>query len=173
MSEFKFACSNCGQNILSDTTQVGTSVTCPSCQTPLIVPNIPAGTSTAPPPSAPGLRRADSSSYNPPPPPNVTPVVEKTSGLAIASLVCSLSSFVICIGWLPGIICGHLAKAELRRNPKLKGSGLATAGLVIGYISLAFLILFCALLTPAFIKGFKRGLERGRQNRQPYIQGNN
>ena len=39
----------------------------------------------------------------------------KTSGLAIASLVSSLSSLVTCVGWLPGIICGHLAKARIRR----------------------------------------------------------
>jgi hypothetical protein len=53
-------------------------------------------------------------------------------------LICSLSSLIICIGWLPGIICGHLAKAGIRRDPSLKGGGLATAGLIISYVTLLF-----------------------------------
>ena len=59
-----------------------------------------------------------------------TIVVYRTSGLAVASLVCSL---FLCIGCLPGIICGHLARAAIRRDPLLIGKGLATAGLIISY----------------------------------------
>jgi hypothetical protein len=39
-----------------------------------------------------------------------------------------------------GIICGHLARARIARERSLKGAGLATAGLVIGYLSLALTI---------------------------------
>ena len=59
----------------------------------------------------------------------------KTSGLAIASLVCSLTFLP---GFIPGIICGHFARRNFRRDPSLKGGGMATAGLIIGYLTLAF-----------------------------------
>ena len=126
MSEFKFSCPACGQNILCDTTQVGTQIACPGCKATIAVPKETAGTadvSTQPgiPPALPG---------------NIATTAQRTSGLAIASLVCSLSSLITCIGWLPGIICGHMARSRLRRNPSLKGNGLATAGLVIGYLIL-------------------------------------
>jgi Domain of unknown function (DUF4190) len=88
-------------------------------------------------------------------------MAQKTSGLAIASLVCSLSSLVICIGWIPGIICGHLAKSELRRNPNLKGSGMATAGLVIGYILMVVNVLGLICWILFFAAAFKKGLEQG------------
>jgi hypothetical protein len=58
------------------------------------------------------------------------PVVVGTSGLAIASLVCSL----MCIS-LVGIILGHCAMGEIRRSGnQLGGSGMATWGLVLGYL---------------------------------------
>ena len=126
MSEYKFSCPACGQNILCDTTQVGTQIACPGCNATIAVPKETAGTAdvstrTDIPPALPG---------------NIATTAQRTSGLAIASLVCSLSSLITCVGWLPGIICGHLAKSRIRRNPSLKGSGLATAGLIIGYLIL-------------------------------------
>jgi hypothetical protein len=52
-------------------------------------------------------------------------------------------SFVIGpFGFIPAIICGHVSRLRLRRNPSLAGSGLATAGLIIGY---GFLALFIAV----------------------------
>jgi DNA-directed RNA polymerase subunit RPC12/RpoP len=126
MSEFKFSCPACGQNILCDTTQVGTQIACPGCNATIAVPKETAGTTgistqTDLPPALPG---------------NIATTAQRTSGLAIASFVCSLSSLITCVGWLPGIICGHLAKSRICRNPSLKGSGLATAGLIIGYLIL-------------------------------------
>jgi hypothetical protein len=105
---------------------MGTPIACPTCNTTVIVPNETTGTAggSTPTTSSPALS-ADNATTG-----------QKTSGLAIASLVCSLSSLITCVGWLPGIICGHLAKSHLRRNPSLKGNGLATAGLVIGYLIL-------------------------------------
>ena len=58
-------------------------------------------------------------------------------GLAIASL---LSSVVLGIGWLPGIICGHLARARMRRDPLLDGEKMANAGLAISYFMLAAIL---------------------------------
>ena len=44
-------------------------------------------------------------------------------------------------GFLPGIICGHLARSECRRNPALTGSGIALAGLIVGYIFVGVTVL--------------------------------
>jgi peptidyl-prolyl cis-trans isomerase B (cyclophilin B) len=54
----------------------------------------------------------------------------KTNGLAIASLI---TSFFISI---VGIILGHIALSQIKRTGE-NGRGLAIAGLVIGYVSLA------------------------------------
>jgi hypothetical protein len=75
--------------------------------------------------------------------PNTLPVLQdkvvplRTSGLAIASLACSLLGPVCCI---PAIICGHLALRRMGREPPLRGYGLAIAGLIIGYIILGISI---------------------------------
>lgn len=67
----------------------------------------------------------------------------QTSVLAIVSLVAGLC------GWLPlpilgslvAIVTGHLARAEIRREPdRLEGDGLAVAGLVLGYLALLFAV---------------------------------
>ena len=55
---------------------------------------------------------------------------QSTNGLAIASFVTSLFGLTIL-----AIIFGHVAKAQISKTGQ-GGSGLATAGLVIGYIFL-------------------------------------
>jgi hypothetical protein len=66
----------------------------------------------------------------------------------MASLICSIGSFVIIpFGFVPGIICGHLAMKQLTREPGLKGRGLAKAGLVVGYVGLVL----CAILAVALL----------------------
>jgi hypothetical protein len=58
--------------------------------------------------------------------------VEHYSGLAVMSFVCGALGF-FCISAPVAIITGHLARSGIRRNPTLKGSGMALAGLVLGY----------------------------------------
>jgi hypothetical protein len=64
----------------------------------------------------------------------------KTEPLAIWSFVLSVFSLICCgfILGIPGVICGHLALSKLQKEPQLQGKGLATAGLVIGYVAIAF-----------------------------------
>jgi hypothetical protein len=57
----------------------------------------------------------------------------RTNGLAIASLVCSLGGLVTCISAPVGVVLGHVARRQIRQTGE-EGSGMATAGLVIGYI---------------------------------------
>jgi serine/threonine protein kinase len=62
----------------------------------------------------------------------------RTSGLAIASLILSCLTVILGpFGCIPGIICGHLARAKCRKDPALKGAGMASAGLIVGYTLLA------------------------------------
>ena len=62
----------------------------------------------------------------------------KTNGFAIAALVCPL---VACgIGSILGIVFGHLARSQIRKTGE-GGSGLAIAGLIIGYATLGLGIL--------------------------------
>ena len=71
--------------------------------------------------------------------PQIQPA-RRTSGLAIAALVLSCLSVALGpFGFVPGILCGHLARSECRRDPKVDGDGLAVAALILGY---AFLVIF-------------------------------
>ncbi len=65
------------------------------------------------------------------------PPAGPTSGMAIASLVCSLLG----IG-LVGVILGHLALSEIKKsNGYTQGRGLAIAGLIIGYLQIAVAVI--------------------------------
>ena len=108
-------CTNCG-------TDRGDSNSCPKCGTNFG----PGGVGQAPP--------AQPTYFQPPQP--VYVVQAKTNGFAIASFVCSL----VC-GAPLAVIFGHIALSQINKNHE-GGRGLAIAGLVIGYIGLAFLLLF-------------------------------
>jgi len=164
MSEYKFSCPACGQHILGDVRYSGTPLKCPTCQADFVVP----------PPSPPGQLRIDvprrvgapgatgpagpvsRAATVPMPMAAAAPApgqVSKTSGLAIASLVLSLLTLLIGpFGFIPGIICGHIARAKIANSPNLKGSGLAKAGLIVGYIFLGLGILGLAFFFVALTK---------------------
>lgn len=71
----------------------------------------------------------------------------RTSVTAIISLIAGILGFVQIlpvIGPIAAIITGHMAKSEIKRSGGLvTGDGLATAGLIFGYLTLA--IGLCAL----------------------------
>ncbi|HBK46900.1 MAG TPA: hypothetical protein DDZ67_10810 [Xanthomonadaceae bacterium] len=67
-------------------------------------------------------------------------IVRQTSSLAIVSLVAGILGWTLLpfVGSIGAIITGHLARAEIRRNPgRLDGDGFAVAGLVLGWLSVA------------------------------------
>jgi hypothetical protein len=78
--------------------------------------------------------------------------IQKTSGIAIASLVTAL----LCIP-LVSIVLGHIARRDIKRDPNLTGAGIAKAGLILGYTPI-ILILLAALLLPALTKVKPRDL---------------
>jgi Domain of unknown function (DUF4190) len=60
-----------------------------------------------------------------------------TSGLAIGSLVCGIF-WVGGIGAAVALILGYLALRQIHREPlRLKGKGLAIAGIVLGWLGVA------------------------------------
>jgi type IV pilus assembly protein PilA len=78
-----------------------------------------------------------------------------TSGKAIASLVCGLLFFVP-MAFIAAVVFGHLAISEIRKSAgRLKGEGLAMAGLVLGYIWVAGIPIFliiAAIAIPNFLR---------------------
>lgn len=146
MSAFKFSCPSCGQHLSIDSTCSGAQIACPACQEAIVIPGpepaAPAGAgrlSLSPPAAGP---RTPSSPGFSPPRPGAPP---RTSGWAVASLVCSIGSFLFLpFGFIPGIICGHVALKRIRATPGLGGHGIAKTGLVIGYISLSLFTLVIA-----------------------------
>lgn len=155
MSEFNFACPVCGKNIVCDTVLESTQHICPHCNNTVGVPKgfaehaeVPSQTDTPPEGAGHGS----------------TTAAPRASRLAIASLVCSLASLVTCIGWIPGIICGHLARSRIRRDSSLKGNDLAMAGLTIGYLCLIMEAGTAAYYISSFSNAVKQGIVNVRQS---------
>ena len=70
--------------------------------------------------------------------------VRQTSALAITSLIAGILGWSLLpfLGSIAAVICGHMARSEIRRAPdRLEGDGLAIAGLVLGYASIALAVL--------------------------------
>lgn len=84
------------------------------------------------------------------------PAAPETSGKATASMVCGILSLVCfgCLTGIPAIILGHISKSEIKKSGgRLKGDGMATAGLILGYISIAIgLIIMPAIMIPNILK---------------------
>ncbi|NUR01717.1 MAG: DUF1707 and DUF4190 domain-containing protein [Streptomyces sp.] len=76
----------------------------------------------------------------------VPAVVQPTNGTAVASLVCGICGFMtVGLTSLPAVILGHQARSTIRRTGQ-DGDGLATAGLVLGYLVLVGWALLILLL---------------------------
>jgi uncharacterized protein DUF4190 len=76
------------------------------------------------------------------------PPAPRTEPLAVASLVASLAQpFVPFFSGIVAIVCGHLARGRIRRaGGRTTGSGLALAGLILGYVGTALFIAGVATL---------------------------
>jgi len=83
----------------------------------------------------------------------------ETSGLAIASLVLGILSFLLtCLTAVPAVICGHLALSKIKRSGgSLSGGGMAIAGLIMGYVFIAMIPILAGLAIPAFTAVQEKG----------------
>jgi Domain of unknown function (DUF4190) len=61
---------------------------------------------------------------------------QQTNPLAIASMVCGMVALVLSPLAIPAVIFGHIARGQIRRTGE-GGHGMTTAGLILGYVSLA------------------------------------
>jgi hypothetical protein len=96
---------------------------------------------------------------NPPPISPTGSSAKENSGLALASLILGICGIVLCLGPLagiPGVICGHMAHSRIKRSGGIMGgSGQATAGLIMGYFSIAWVFvigMLAAIAIPNFVK---------------------
>jgi hypothetical protein len=90
------------------------------------------------------------------------PVAPPTNGLAVAALVCGIAQFITGITFIPAIICGHLARRQIRRTGE-QGDGMALAGLILGYvggalfIGIVFIMLFLIVKVGSSVHGLPSG----------------
>lgn len=81
----------------------------------------------------------------------------KTNVLAIISLVAALIGvlttwLVPIVTQLVAIVCGHIARAQIRRSDGTQeGAGIALAGLIIGYVMLLVGFVFSLLFGAAML----------------------
>jgi hypothetical protein len=81
--------------------------------------------------------------YQPPYPPPYQPA-QQNSTTAIISLIAGILGLVAfpIIGSIIAVITGHMAKNEIARSGgAIGGGGLATAGLILGYIGVGLTVL--------------------------------
>jgi hypothetical protein len=100
-----------------------------------------------------GEEQAAPSSLMPPPiyPPPSTSRGGRSSGLAIASLVLGIFSFMCLpiIGAVLAVVFGLLARGDIKRSQgRLRGRGMSLAGIILGTANLAILIILAAIFIP-------------------------
>jgi len=90
------------------------------------------------------------------PPPAPYPVAEETSGKALASMITGIFGLLFFFPAIAAIILGHMSRSEIRKsNGRLKGNGMATAGLVMGYGMIAmipFILIIAAIAIPNLLR---------------------
>jgi hypothetical protein len=77
------------------------------------------------------------------------PPTQTTSTLAIVSLISGIVSWFLIpfIAAVAAVVTGHMAKNEIRKsNGMIGGNGMATAGLVLGYIQLGLGLCICLVV---------------------------
>jgi Domain of unknown function (DUF4190)/N-terminal domain of toast_rack, DUF2154 len=138
-------CPNCGRET--------DSKFCPDCGAPL--PDATEEPTVAGAGEAPGPTPPAPPTPPPPPPPRPTSTRPKTSGFAIASLVMGILGFtcLFILGSVLAIIFGFIARSDIRQSKGAKsGTGMATAGIVLGIVMLALVALFVAVVIPITFK---------------------
>ena len=119
-------CSKCGAAIPEG------SQFCSQCGQALAAPPVAAGQAMVPSPEAP------------------------TSGKALASMITGIFGLLFFFPAIAAIILGHMSRSEIRKsNGRLKGNGMATAGLVMGYGMIAmipFILIIAAIAIPNLLR---------------------
>ena len=77
-------------------------------------------------------------------------VLPRTNSMAVASMVCGICQlFFWFVAGIPAIVFGHVARRQIRETGEA-GSGLALAGLIMGYVGVIAPLLLILLALGAF-----------------------
>jgi len=76
---------------------------------------------------------------------------ERTSGLAIGALVTGIIGLFVGIIFIIPIILGHMSLSQIGKNPGLKGRGMGLAGLILGYVEGAIVIIIAIVALTVFM----------------------
>jgi hypothetical protein len=77
---------------------------------------------------------------------NQPPSAKPNSNMALASLILGILGWTIAPGLasIAAVVTGHMAKKEIRESMgQLGGDGMALAGLILGYASVAIFVCVC------------------------------
>jgi len=92
--------------------------------------------------------------YYPPPPPYAP---ASTSGWAVFSLIAGILAWlgVFGLGGIAAIISGYIAKNEIKNSGgRVGGNGMATTGLVLGWLNIASLcVILCVVMIAILVPG--------------------
>jgi type IV pilus assembly protein PilA len=142
-------CSRCGA------TMPDTALACPQCG---------AGVSSAAPPAAPAPAAAPApgrvalAQWQAAPPARPYVGQQVTDGKAVGSLILGILAMLgfWFLAGIPAVILGHLSRKSIRENlGRLRGEGMALAGLIMGYISIASLpiiLIIAAIAIPSLLR---------------------
>jgi prepilin-type processing-associated H-X9-DG protein len=143
----RFTC-ECGKLLQASDEQAGRAVACPACGRHQTVPDRSAAVRPGEPerPAATGVRKGAAADDAPDGP-------AVTSGKAVASLVLGFLSFcTFLLAGIPAVILGFLSLGDIRRGGgRVKGQGLAIAGLVLGLVGTLATCAVVPLALPALL----------------------
>ncbi len=167
-------CFKCGGSIPDDST------VCPQCATPVVTKPAESASQPAPPVAPSGSAWLNAPPVQPQPyaaQPQASPGQgqaypagpQQTDGKAVASLVLGILSIFMCFSFLtgiPAVIFGHISKANIRKSMgRLKGDGMATAGLIMGYVSFTVMIPVILIIAAIAIPNLLRSRMAGNESR--------
>jgi hypothetical protein len=101
-----------------------------------------------------------------PPPPGYPPAPygytyarpRPTNGFAIASLIVSIVSFVVCpLIAVVGVVLGYKARTQIRERDE-DGDGLALAGIIVGWVGVGLLLLIVLFVLSAIVVPLLAGM---------------
>lgn len=71
-------------------------------------------------------------------------------------MILGIASIVLCLSFLagiPAIILGHISLSKIKKSMgRLKGEGMALTGLILGYLSLPFILIIAAIAIPNLLR---------------------
>ena len=110
--------------------------------------NPPGGSQPPPDQSQPGWPASPPLGQYPPP---YYPPPRPTNGMAIASMVLGII-WIYWIGSILALVFGYIAKRQIKERGE-GGGGMATAGIVLGWIGVAILVIFVVIFVIAGVNG--------------------